>query len=120
MHGYSDVYVMNIIKDCACIMVYCVLYYTYGYTNTHTNSMYALHIHSHMANRGHRRYTITLIGDMKMFTVGDYVAIYQQPITKEKFEGMATIVNTTSTEHYYEVLFDGDGPNDTIYRFICE
>jgi hypothetical protein len=55
---------------------------------------------------------------------GDRVMIYEKPLTREKPEGMATLVELVSYEpepdrETWLVRFDGEDPNTLYRRGIC-
>lgn len=56
---------------------------------------------------------------------GDKVMIYEDPITEQKPEGVATLIKELSRDTGYglscwEVRFDGDDPSETFGRSIKE
>ena len=56
----------------------------------------------------------------KEWNRGDKVMVYEDPITRQKEEGMATIIGKADHgDQYYKVRFDSE-PENTYYRFIIK
>ena len=53
------------------------------------------------------------------YQVGEEVKVYNKPMTKEDFEGDATIRKVIQhTDNYYEVQFHNDGLGESYWRYI--
>lgn len=53
------------------------------------------------------------------YKVGDVVEIFDDPITKQKFEGRVNIVGLRDVDNYYEIVFFEDEDYEGTYpRFV--